>query len=260
MEAFTSKRGIPVCESQAGKGSVAEVLADGGDNYLALGGLGVTGTEPANVIVEEADLVVSWGCRLGDFVTNSNSILNPGKANAASKNKKIVNVNLNAIDAGKLGAATSVVGDVLEVLRALDGGESNSSNGNNLVSDFTSPSLLSPTWKTSEEYQDEIKARKAQWLAKHIQICSMKNSDSMVVNAVNSVCNKIKGVQVAAAGGLPGELHKLWRSNGMDDYHLEYGYSCMGYEVAGGLGVKMAVRKVNIHAWANAVGWQAELA
>ncbi|CAD7938998.1 unnamed protein product [Amoebophrya sp. A120] len=202
---FCQQSGIPCTETQAGKGCVPD--------DLCLGGLGVTGTYAANKALENADLLVAWGSRLGDFVTSSNAGVPP--------TCKRVCVNLLPFDATKISAAP-VVGDIKIVLDQL----------------LQEPSL--GQLAVSPEYKKEMQALRTNWLDMRSKICAQPTSDSMVVDAVNQVCHAINGVAVAAAGGLPGEMHKLWRSNGREDYHLEYGYSCMGYEVAGGVGVKMA--------------------
>ena len=107
----------------------------------------------------------------------------------------------------------------------------------------------------SPDYAIELEQCKQAWIAERQKICNVPKSDSMVVCAVNEVCHRINGVQCAAAGGLPGELHKLWLCNGKGDYHLEYGFSCMGYEVAGAVGLKMACPEKEVFAMVGDGSW-----
>jgi len=208
LAAFASSTGVPVAETQAGKGSLAW------DHPCNLGGIGVTGTSAANAAAAKADLVIGVGTRLQDFTTGSRALF-------AAPNRKLVQVNIASFDAAKHEAA-KVVGDAGAVLSALL----------DRLGD----------WQSGHD-ETALKTEVARWNAAWEKVTAEPRtglpSDAQVIGALwrNSSEN---AVVVCAAGGLPGELHKLWRSRAPDDYHVEYGFSCMGYEIAGGLGVKMA--------------------
>jgi 3D-(3,5/4)-trihydroxycyclohexane-1,2-dione acylhydrolase (decyclizing) len=206
---FAQKYGVPVAETQAGKGALAW------DHPLALGSIGVTGSSAANALAAEADLIVGVGTRLQDFTSGSRALFRG----------RLVQVNVGAFDAHKHGAFP-VVGDAGEVLREL--------NAN--LAGWTAPK----SW--AGRAASEVKTWNKAWLAATSAPASDPHalpSDAQVIGAVWRHAAQ-DAVVVCAAGGLPGELHKLWRTRRPGGYHVEYGYSCMGYEIAGGLGVKLA--------------------
>lgn len=203
---LAARTGIPVAETQGGKGSLAW------DHPQALGSIGVTGTSAANRAAEAADLVIGVGTRLQDFTTGSRTLF---------AGKTLFQVNVVQHDVSKHGAET-VLGDARVTLEAL--GEA--LNG----------------WHASDAWQSANTAAVRDWNAAWDAATAPSNalpSDAQVIGAVWRQATADATV-VCAAGGLPGELHKLWRSHRAGGYHVEYGFSCMGYEVAGGLGVKMA--------------------
>jgi 3D-(3,5/4)-trihydroxycyclohexane-1,2-dione acylhydrolase (decyclizing) len=208
LAAFASNFGIPVSETQAGKGALPW------DHPFNLGAIGVTGTSCANAAAGKADLILGMGTRLQDFTTGSRALF-------STTNCRVVQINVARYDAGKHEAAT-VVGDVSEVLAAL----TDSLGG----------------WRSDRDAA-MLTAEAARWNLAWQGVTSPPSaglpSDAQVIGALWRSSSE-NAVVVCAAGGLPGELHKLWRARAPDDYHVEYGYSCMGYEVAGGLGVKMA--------------------
>ncbi len=205
---FATRFGISVTETQAGKGALPW------DHALNLGAIGVTGTACANAAAAKADLVLGVGTRLQDFTTGSRALF-------TAANCRLVQINVSAYDAGKHAAAT-VVGDAREVLSALNEGLAG--------------------WRPDRDMAVN-RAEVARWDVAWENATSAPSaglpSDAQVIGALWRSSSD-DAVVVCAAGGLPGELHKLWRSRAPDDYHVEYGYSCMGYEIAGGLGVKMA--------------------
>ncbi|HET8899069.1 MAG TPA: thiamine pyrophosphate-dependent enzyme, partial [Rhodanobacteraceae bacterium] len=204
---FAEEHGVAVAETQAGKGAMPW------DHPLALGSIGVTGSSAANAAAERADLVVGIGTRLGDFTTGSRSLF---------AQARLVQVNVQACDAHKH-AALAVVGDARRTLEDLQ---------QRLVD-----------WRAPDEpcRAQEIQAwQRTVDAATSAEDDTTQPSDAEVIGRVQAAFDD-DAVVVCAAGGLPGELHKLWRCRRPDGYHLEYGYSCMGYEIAGGLGVKMAV-------------------
>lgn len=198
--------GIPVVETQGGKGSLAWT------HPANLGAVGVTGTSAANAAAEAADVIVGIGTRLQDFTTGSRALFGaPGR--------RLVQVNVGAFDAAKHGAL-AVVGDARTVIEAL----AERLAGHRASVDH---STAIAGWNAAFE---AVTAPPAD---------SVLPSDAQVLGAVWRTADE-DAVVVCAAGGLPGELHKLWRTHRPGGYHVEYGFSCMGYEIAGGLGVKMA--------------------
>ena len=206
LASFAERRGIPVAETQAGKAALPW------SHPCSVGAIGVTGTEAANVIARTADLIVAIGTRLQDFTTGSRTLFENPDA-------QLVAINAAAFDATKHDAI-AVVGDARTTIDELD----------NALGDlaFTRPSpALKADWDRAADAATGAPGN------------NVLPSDAQVIGAVQRTIGD-NGIVVCAAGGLPGELHKLWRSQRQGDYHLEYGYSCMGYEIAGGLGVKMA--------------------
>jgi 3D-(3,5/4)-trihydroxycyclohexane-1,2-dione acylhydrolase (decyclizing) len=209
--------GVPVVETQAGKGALAW------DHPMNLGSVGVTGTSAANAAAEAADLVVGVGTRLQDFTTGSRALF-------ARPDRKLVQVNVAAFDAHKH-AALPVVGDADAVLAELEA---------RLIG-----------WRAPAAWRDKAAAAVAEWNAAWEAATAPPGDNALPSDAqvIGAVWRKAKddAVVVCAAGGLPGELHKLWRTRAAGGYHVEYGYSCMGYEIAGGLGVKMAEPDRDVH-------------
>jgi 3D-(3,5/4)-trihydroxycyclohexane-1,2-dione acylhydrolase (decyclizing) len=207
LASFASAFGISVAETQAGKGALPW------DHPQALGSIGVTGTSAANKAAAEADLIIGIGTRLQDFTTGSWALFQNPSA-------QLVQANVASHDAHKRGSF-AVVADAKLTLDALSEelGEWRFQDRNHHSADIAD-------WNQSWE---EATAPGNEALP----------SDAQVIGAVWRTIPET-GIVVGAAGGLPGELHKLWRSRTSDGYHLEYGYSCMGYEIAGGLGVKLA--------------------
>ncbi|APH59438.1 3,5/4-trihydroxycyclohexa-1,2-dione hydrolase [Granulibacter bethesdensis] len=201
--------GAPVAETQAGKGSLSW------DHPQAVGSLGVTGTSAANRAASEADCVIAVGTRLQDFTTGSRTLF--------GKVRTFIQMNAAAYDAGKHGALP-VVGDaweaLQELLKALEG------------------------WRADQSWQDDNCKAVLEWNRVWEKATTPRAinlpSDGEVIGAVWRNAGE-NSVVVCAAGGLPGELHKLWRTSRPLGYHVEYGFSCMGYEIAAGLGVKMAL-------------------
>ena len=209
LRAFAMDTGIPVGETQAGKGALEW------DHPMALGAVGVTGTSAANIVAREADLVISIGCRLTDFTTASKSAFQ-------DPDVRFIGINVVEMDAYKH-AALPLVGDARVTIEELQAA----------LRGFT----------TGADYRNRIARLTAEWTEEVDTLIGPQGGSLLtqaeVIGMVNEACGP-KGVVVCAAGSLPGELHQLWRSRDPRGYHLEYGYSCMGYEIAGGLGVKMA--------------------
>jgi 3D-(3,5/4)-trihydroxycyclohexane-1,2-dione acylhydrolase (decyclizing) len=224
LRALATATGIPVGETMAGKGAL------GYDDPLALGAIGATGTPGANIMAREADLVIGVGTRYSDFTTASKTAFqDPGL--------RFVNVNVSEFDAFKH-AALPVIADArvaLEALRAaLEG------------------------WQVEPAYRERAARFNREWDAevqKHYDRGHAPlPSQGEVIGAVNTFARP-QDVVVCAAGSLPGDLHKLWRTRDPKGYHLEYGYSCMGYEVAGGVGVKMAAPERDVYVMVGDGSW-----
>jgi 3D-(3,5/4)-trihydroxycyclohexane-1,2-dione acylhydrolase (decyclizing) len=209
LQRFAESAGIPVAETMAGKGSLPW------DHPMALDAIGVTGTSAANTVARDADLVIVVGSRLSDFTTAS-------KTAFANPHVRFIAINVTEMDASKH-AALPIVGDARVVLEEL---------ADQLAGHATDAA-----------YQDRIGRLRAEWQQEADLVCRTRNAPLLaqaeVIRAVNDFARP-RDVVVCAAGSLPGDLHKLWRTRDPKGYHLEYGYSCMGYEIAGGLGVKMA--------------------
>ncbi|MEW6234873.1 MAG: 3D-(3,5/4)-trihydroxycyclohexane-1,2-dione acylhydrolase (decyclizing) [Candidatus Omnitrophota bacterium] len=207
---FCETFGIPSSETQAGKGSLIW------DHPFNLGAVGVTGTSAANRLAAEADLVINIGTRLSDFTTAS-------KTQFQNPNVRFIGINVCDFDAGKHSA--------LPMLCDAKAG----------LSELTER-LKAKGMKPNASYTEEIRRQIAEWRKEEERLFSLDStpiSQGEVIGAVTNFAGT-NDVMVCAAGGLPGDLHKLWRTKSHRGYHLEYGYSCMGYEIAGGLGVKMA--------------------
>ncbi len=209
LSAFAATTGIPVAETTAGKGSLRF------DHPQAVGGMGVTGTPGANILAREADLVIGIGTRYSDFTSAS-------KTAFQNPNVRFVNVNAAEFDAFKH-AALPVVADAKAALTEL--------------------SAALRGYRTDAAYRERIDRYRAAWEAEVERIYNLEHGPPISQGEVIGVVNTLTGerdVVVNAAGSMPGDLHKLWRARDPKSFHLEYGYSTMGYEVAGGLGIKMA--------------------
>ena len=209
LKKFVNRSGVPVVETFAGKGALRY------DEPQNLGAAGVTGTPGAIAICEDADVVIGIGTRYSDFTSISQSAFqNP--------NVKFININVSEFDSFKQGAIP-VVADARETLKELN-------------------KLLS-TYKISNSYSATVKKYNTEWDKTVNRIYAISGDlpvrQAEIIGAVNGF-SSAKDIVVCAAGSLPGDLHKLWRTQDCKGFHLEYGYSCMGYEIAGGLGAKMA--------------------
>jgi len=210
LQAFVEKTGIPIGVSQAGMGSLPW------DHAQNLGAVGATGSSAANRAAAKADVIIGIGTRYSDFTTASRTAFqNP--------DVKFVNINVAAFDAYKHGSAIPVVADAHAALVELL----------EVVGDF----------QVSESYRIEYSGNKAHWDAAVDESFADKRlaepSQAEIIGAVQQSSDP-RDVVICAAGSLPGDLHKLWRVRDSLGYHVEYGYSCMGYEIAGGIGVARA--------------------
>jgi 3D-(3,5/4)-trihydroxycyclohexane-1,2-dione acylhydrolase (decyclizing) len=210
LKAFAERHGVPVAETQAGKGALPW------DDPMQQGSIGVTGSPAANALAQDADLVIAIGTRLQDFTTGSHSMFG---------NAQLLSINAARFDALKWRglAVCADAGDALELLsRALN------------------------DWRADNAWTARAVEAGSAWRADIARITGRRDValpyEGDVIGAVQRSASDstTRDIVVCAAGSLPGELHKLWRTSTPGGYHVEYGYSCMGYEIAGGLGVKLA--------------------
>ena len=210
LTTFCEKTGIPVGQSQAGKGSLAY------DHPQSVGAIGSTGTTAANTLAAEADVVIGIGTRYSDFTTASRTAFN-------NPDVRFVNINVASLDSVKQGGVC-VVSDAREAIDALG-----AALGDYSVSD----EYRSRTAELAKSWDDTVSA------AYRVDDDSVGLNQNQVIGLANTLSDP-RDVVVCAAGSMPGDLHKLWRTRDPKGYHVEYGFSCMGYEVAGGIGAKMA--------------------
>lgn len=213
---FVKQTGIPVGETFAGKGSLIY------NHPNNLGAIGATGTPGANILAREADLVIAIGTRLSDFTTAS-------KTAFQNPDVRFININIAEFDASKH-SALPLVADAQETLTELIDALEN--------------------YKVDKDYANRISVFKEEWEEEVERLYRINHhplpAQSEVIGVVNDF-SRPEDVVVCAAGSLPGDLHKLWRTRNPKQFHLEYGYSCMGYEIAGGLGIKMADPKRDVY-------------
>jgi 3D-(3,5/4)-trihydroxycyclohexane-1,2-dione acylhydrolase (decyclizing) len=211
LSQLTNMCGIPVVETQAGKGILPW------DHPWNAGPIGASGGLAANRLAAKADVVIAVGTRLSDFTSASHTAFQHPEV-------RFIGLNIQAMDAYKFGALP-LVGDARTgVCSLLD-------------------RLQTVGFRTASDYEEEVRALKAEWDAAVDKLVGVEHLNRLTQANVIGIVNEFsdeRDVVVCAAGGMPGDLHKLWRPRDPKGYHLEYGYSCMGYEIAGGLGVKMA--------------------
>ena len=209
LSAFAQATGIPVCETQAGKGSLPF------DHPQNVGAVGVTGTPGANILARDADLIIGIGTRYSDFTTSSKTAFqNPAV--------RFVNINVCEFDAHKHNAI-ALTGDARTTIEELQSEVAGH--------------------RVEESYQAKITNIRAEWETEVDLLHGLRKDPPITQGEVIGIVNHLtepSDIMVCAAGSLPGDLHKLWRTRQPGGYHMEYGYSCMGYEIAGGLGARMA--------------------
>jgi len=216
FQRFVDQTGIPVGETMAGKGSLRY------DHSLSLGAIGATGTFAANRVAKDADLVIGIGTRYSDFTTAS-------KTAFQNPEVRFININVAEFDAFKH-AAIPLVGDAKVTLEEL--------------------LPLLQGYSVEASYRSQAEQLHQAWDEEVERIYAVRHkplpSQGELIGAVNELSSP-QAIMVCAAGSLPGDLHKLWRARSPKNYHLEYGYSCMGYEIAGGLGIKMAAPERDVY-------------
>jgi len=211
LSAFASQHKIPVAETQAGKSSLPAA------HSMNVGGIGVTGSEVANSLAAQADVILVIGSRLHDFTTAS-------KWGFKNEECKIIHVNVSRFDALKMNGLM-LKGDAKQCLIQL---------GKRLTD-----------YQTPETFQQLVRHYQKEWIQELDRVCNqvVVSEQGLAQTNILGLLNNLvteDDVIVAAAGSLPGDLHRIWQSKKPKDYHLEYAYSCMGYEVAAGFGVRLA--------------------
>src|SRR6202171_5921669 len=216
LSLFAKETGIPVCETQAGKGALPY------DHPQEVGAVGVTGTPGANIAARKADTIIGIGTRYSDFTTASKTAFqNPAV--------RFININIAEFDSSKQ-SALPLTCDARACIEEL--------------------TKSAGQYRVAPEYAARISKHREEWEKEVDRIYAVKVgppiSQGEVIGIVNEV-SEVRDVLVCAAGSLPGDLHKLWRTRDSKGYHMEYGYSCMGYEIAGGMGVKMAAPEREVY-------------
>ena len=204
---FAAATALPVAVTQAGKSALTE------DHPQYVGGVGVTGTAVANHLAEQADLVLAIGSRLQDFTTGSNALLTGEVVTINTQNHDLIKHNATAMQADAKIA-------IEKLLACLEG------------------------YRVKANYEAETQEKKNQWTQEVTAVCDHPRgnnlpADSQVIGAVQRAVPP-ETIVIGAAGSMPGELHKLWQARSVGSYHMEYGFSCMGYEIAAAIGVYMA--------------------
>ena len=218
LAAFARARRIPVCETVAGRSALPR------DNEWNVGPVGVIGADSANALAAEADVIIAAGTRLQDFTTGSGSVFHP--------EARIISINAARHDAVKRGAA-ALVGDAKIILHD------------------ELPKALGRTWRAPAAWGKQAAAKRAKWNrfidSRTAATHKTPPSYAQVIGAVTRAA-KPGDLALTAAGGLPGELNKVWQSRAPGDYDCEFGFSCMGYEISGAVGAKMANPKREVFA------------
>ena len=217
LRGFAETFGIPVSETQAGKSAMSW------KDPMSVGAVGVTGTSAANLLAKAADVVLVVGSRLQDFTTASKQIF--------AADVKLLHLNVSKFDGLKMDSIM-LQADAKSGLESL------------------SEELRKAKFQTSAEYRGCVSQLQSEWNAEVDRLYNLTSEEGNVQTSIVGTLNEFmapEDVVLCAAGSLPGDLHRLWRSEIPKTYHMEYGYSCMGYEVAGGLGAKMAMEKGEVY-------------
>ena len=217
LRGFAETFGIPVSETQAGKSAMSW------KDPMSVGAVGVTGTSAANLLAKAADVVLVVGSRLQDFTTASKQIF--------ASDVKLLHLNVSKFDGLKMDSIM-LQADAKSGLESL------------------SEELRKAKYQTSAEYRMCVSQLQSEWNAEVDRLYNLTSEEGNVQTSIVGTLNEFmapEDIVLCAAGSLPGDLHRLWRSEIPKTYHIEYGYSCMGYEVAGGLGAKMAMEKGEVY-------------
>ena len=217
LRGFAETFGIPVSETQAGKSAMSW------KDPMSVGAVGVTGTSAANLLAKDADVVLVVGSRLQDFTTASKQVFDA--------DVKMLHLNVSKFDGLKMDSIM-LQADAKSGLESLR------------------EELNKAGFQTSTDYRDRVAKLQKEWNDEVDRLYNLTSENGNVQTSIVGTLNEFmvpEDVVLCAAGSLPGDLHRLWRSEVPKTYHMEYGYSCMGYEVSGGLGAKMAMEKGEVY-------------
>lgn len=241
LRAFAEAFNIPFAETQAGKSAVVST------HPLNLGGIGVTGNSAANTFAQNADLVIGIGTRFTDFTTASKQLFQ-------SENVEFITINLSEYHAGKLDALKLVAdakAGLSELARELEEIDYKSSYENEIeIAKAEWQKELQRLYSTNyqeEDYQPEVAGQLDEYLPEYEKVLGSCLTQTAVIGEINELIDD-DSIIVGAAGSLPGDLQRMWVSREPNTYHMEYGYSCMGYEISGALGAKMASPNQEVYA------------
>lgn len=240
--AFAEEFNIPIGETQAGKSAVPA------KNKLNLGGMGTTGNLAINTIARDADIVIGVGTRFSDFTTASKTLFqNPGV--------QFISMNISDFDAYKMDAV-KVIADAKAALVQLAGELRKSHYSSGYTTEISTAKdawnkelerLYSLTY-TGEDFVPEVKARAKTILPDFFEAFHSRLTETQVLGELNKIVDA-DAVAVGSSGSLPGDMQRMWNANEPNTYHMEYGFSCMGYEINGALGVKMAAPDREVYAF-----------
>lgn len=242
LMAFAEAFHIPIAETQAGKSAIPA------SHPWNVGGIGVTGNAAANKLAREADLIIGVGTRFTDFTTGSKELF-------GQLEKSVLAINASPFHAGKLDAV-GVVADARSALSALN---ERLMQMNYKSAYKTEVEAAKQSWMTewsrlaqieysADHFKPEIDGHLNEVLPEYVKVLNSQLTQTQVLGALNHLLGE-DAVVVGAAGSLPGDLQRMWKAEKPDSYHMEYGYSCMGYEISGALGVKMAEPEREVYAF-----------
>ena len=240
LRQFAEALYIPIVETQAGKSAVSS------ECELNLGGVGVTGNLQANHVARQADLVIGVGTRYTDFTTASKSLF--------SKDARMLSINPSSFDASKLGAveveadAKAALSAMLPLLQDVGYQSSYGDSVGEIKNEWQiERERLSNISFKNERFEPEIKGHLDQELKGYAETLGSTLTQTSVLTYINQAIAP-DSIVVGAAGSLPGDMQRLWEARGENTYHMEYGYSCMGYEIAGAFGAKLAEPDKEVYA------------
>ena len=218
LRGFAAEFGIPVSETQAGKSAMSWKDA------MSVGAIGVTGTSAANLLAQDADVVLAVGSRLQDFTTASKQVF--------AEDVKLLHLNVSSYD-GQKQDGISLQADAKAGLESLGA------------------ALREAGFQTDAAYRERVAQLQSEWNAEVDRLYALTSDEGNVQTHIVGILNEFmapEDVVLCAAGSLPGDLHRVWRCEQPKTYHMEYGFSCMGYEVAGAIGAKWALEQGEVYA------------
>ncbi len=244
LEAFCEKHNIPFAETQSGKSAVHS------SHHLNLGGVGVTGNISANLIAKEADVIIGIGTRFSDFTTASKSLF--------KEDAKFVTINTDRFDAYKMGAVKAVC-DAKAGIKALceaigDYKSSYTTEIADAKKAWAEEMAFLSDYKYDENFKPLIEARYEPTIPEFVEMTGCALTQTAALALVRDTIPE-NAIAVAASGSLPGDMQRMWTTDSLYTYNMEYGYSCMGYEIAGAFGSKLAEPDREVYAFCGDGGY-----